>query len=141
MTDLDSGRTEAVLPGVSMSESDIAPDGEHVAFAALDAEGNSHVWVAPLDRRTPPKQLTSSVAQEPYFGPGGEIYFVAREGGQEFVYNVGPDEAVPRKLNPEPVALLKRYFAPWRLVAFGFFADYSRAQPKGGPPIRICSFL
>ena len=32
MTDLDSGRTEAVLPGVSMSDFAIAPDGELVAF-------------------------------------------------------------------------------------------------------------
>ena len=57
MVDLDSGRTEAVLPGVPMSEFDISPDGQHVTFAALDAEGNSRLWVAPLDRHTPPKQL------------------------------------------------------------------------------------
>ena len=39
MTDLATGRTEAVLPGVSMTDFDLAPDGEHVAFAALDEEG------------------------------------------------------------------------------------------------------
>jgi hypothetical protein len=59
MVDLDSGRTEAVLPGVPISEFDISPDGQHVTFAALDAEGDSHVWVAPLDRHAPPKQLTA----------------------------------------------------------------------------------
>jgi DNA-binding winged helix-turn-helix (wHTH) protein len=59
MVDLDSGRTEAVLPGVPMSEFDISPDGQHVTFAALDAEGDSHVWVAPLDRHAPPKQLNA----------------------------------------------------------------------------------
>jgi DNA-binding winged helix-turn-helix (wHTH) protein len=59
MVDLDSGRTEAVLPGVPMNEFDISPDGQHVTFAALDAEGDSHVWVAPLDRHAPPKQLTA----------------------------------------------------------------------------------
>jgi len=53
---VDSGRTDAVLPGVPMSEFDVAPDGQRVAFAALDAEGNSHVWVATLDRRVPPKR-------------------------------------------------------------------------------------
>ena len=48
VADLDSGRTEACLPGVSMSGFDIAPDGERVAFSTLDANGASHVWVAPL---------------------------------------------------------------------------------------------
>jgi DNA-binding winged helix-turn-helix (wHTH) protein len=57
MVDLDSGRTEAVLPGVLMSEFDISPDGQYVTFAALDTEGNPHLWVAPLDRHAPPKQL------------------------------------------------------------------------------------
>jgi hypothetical protein len=70
MTDLNSSRTEAVLPGASMSEFDISPDGKQVTFAALDAEGNSHIWVAPLDCRTPPKQLTSSFARQPAFGAG-----------------------------------------------------------------------
>lgn len=65
---MDSGRTDAVLPGVPMREFDVAPDGQRVAFAALDAEGNSHVWVATLDRRVPPKQLTSSVARQLGFG-------------------------------------------------------------------------
>ena len=42
MPDLATGRTEAVLPGVSMTDFDIAPDGARVAFAALDAAGDSH---------------------------------------------------------------------------------------------------
>jgi hypothetical protein len=32
VTDLDSGWTEAVLPGTSMSDFDIAPDGDRMAF-------------------------------------------------------------------------------------------------------------
>ncbi len=36
MTDLDSERAEPVLPGVSMTGFDIAPDGELVTFTALD---------------------------------------------------------------------------------------------------------
>lgn len=95
ITDLDSDRTEAVLPGVSMSEFDIAPDGERVTFVAQNAEGAWCVWVASLDRRTPPKQLTSSVAYGPRFGQEGEIYFLAHEGGQEFAYRVGPNDPLP----------------------------------------------
>lgn len=121
IADLDSGRTAAALPGVLMSDFDIAPDGELVTF-----EEAGHVWVASLDRSTPPRQLTSSVSFRPFFGPGGDIYFQANESGRTFVYSVGPDEAMPRKINPEPVAVV-RYFAPWRLVAL-------RLEPSDRPP-------
>jgi Tol biopolymer transport system component len=60
VADLDSDRTEAFLPGVSMTGFDIAQDGERVAFEAPDAEGKSHVWVAHLDHGLHPKQLDSS---------------------------------------------------------------------------------
>jgi hypothetical protein len=139
ITDLDSGRAEPVLPGVSMSEFDIAPDGERVAFAAVDAEGTSHAWVAQLDRRTPPKQLTSSVAQRPCFGPGGDVYFVVREGGQEFVYRVGPDDAVPRKMNPESVVFFIGISARGDWSLSGISPVLIRPA-QGGLPIRICSF-
>ena len=138
-TDLDSGRTSPVLPGVSMTGFDIAPDGERVAFAALDERGALHAWVAALDRRKSPMQLTSSVAQEPWFGTGGEIYFVAREGGQQFVYSIRPDEAVPRKLNDKPVAYL-RGISPhgdwWLSGSLPLIAS----PAQGGSPSRVCSF-
>ena len=108
MSGFDSGGgVWQFLPGVSMTEFVIAPDGERVTFAAPDERGAWHVWLAALDRRTSPKQLTSSVAQWPSFGTEGEIYFVAREGGQEFLYRIGPNKAVPQKMNPEPLAEFK----------------------------------
>jgi Tol biopolymer transport system component len=138
MADLDSGRIEAVLPGVSMSEFDIAQDGERVAFEALDAEGTSHVWISSLDRRTPPKQLTSSIAYKPCFGPGGQVYFQAREGGREFVYSVGPDETAPRTMSPEPAAGFKSIspHGEWWLSGF---APVLARPAQGGPQSRICS--
>ena len=71
-----------------MSEFDLAPDGERITFATLDAEGNSHAWIAPLDRRTPPKLLTSSIARQTSFGPKGDIYFLVHKGGDEFLYGI-----------------------------------------------------
>ena len=73
MTDLNSERTETVLPGVSMIVFDIAPDRERVTFVAQDPEEVWHIWVASLDRRTPPEAVTSSVAYGLRFGPEGDI--------------------------------------------------------------------
>jgi Tol biopolymer transport system component/DNA-binding winged helix-turn-helix (wHTH) protein len=138
MTDLDSDRTEAVLPGVSMSEFDIAPDGERVTFVSQDAEEAWHVWVASLDSRTPPKQLTSSVAYGPRFGREGEIYFLMHEGGEEFTYRVGPNDPLPRKVISEPVLNLR--ISPrgdWWL--FGTTSVIARPT-KGGAPSPVCGF-
>ncbi|HEY4050970.1 MAG TPA: winged helix-turn-helix domain-containing protein [Acidobacteriaceae bacterium] len=139
MADLDSGRTEAVLPGVSMSNFDIAPDGDRVVFEAQDAGETGHAWVASLNRSTRPRQLASSVAYKPFFGLEGDIYFVAREGDREFVYSVGPDGTVPRKISSEPVADPAAVISPrgdWWLSGTPNFAH----PTQGGPSIRICDF-
>ena len=139
MAYIDSGRTESVLPGVSMSGFDIAPDGERVAFWTPDAEGIPHAWVAPLDRRSPPKQLTSSESQWPSFGPAGEIYILIREGGHQFIAHVGPDGVALRKMTAVPDGLFTADSPLGDLFLTGFSPLI--AQPiQGGSPTKICSF-
>ena len=139
MTDLDSDRTEAVLPGVSMIVFDISPDGNRVTFLAQDVGEAWHVWVASLDRRTPPKQLTSFIANGPRFGPEGEIYFTAREGSQKFLYRVGPNETVPRKMITAPVTDFAGISPRGEWWLFGHISVIARAA-QGGVPSPICGF-
>ena len=140
MTDLTTGRNEAVLPGVSMSEFDLAPDGERITFATLDAEGNSHAWIAPLDRRTPPKLLTSSIARQTSFGPKGDIYFLVHKGGDEFLYGIAPGEAAPRQISPKPSDEFGRISPRGGWWLTGSDPTMVVAWPtRGGPPIRVCS--
>ena len=136
MTDLDSGGTEAVLPGVLLSDFDIAPDGKRVAFASLNAEGSSRVWIASLDRSTPPQQLTSFVAYHPSFGPGGDVYFKGLEGKSEFVYRISPDGTEPRKMSPDPVPGFGGVSPDGEWWLMGSIAYPTR----GGPPVHICDF-
>ena len=139
VSDLDSRRSEAVLPGISMSNFHILPDGERVAYAAPDSKGNSHVWLAWLDRRTSPTQLSSFFSYLISAGPGGDIYFLAREGNEQFLYTLGPAEDVPRKISSKPVTS-SAVISPqgdWLLAV----ASPVMARPiQGGPPIRICNF-
>ena len=81
--DLDSGRSEPVLPGISINTNfSISPDGKRVVFEATDANGEPHAWIAPLDRSSPPRQITGPIARSPDFAAGGRIYFQgARRGG------------------------------------------------------------
>ena len=139
MADIDSGRTESVLPGVLISGFDIAPDGERVAFWTPDAGGVSRVWIALLDRRTPPKQLTSSEAQWPSFGPEGDIYILVREGGQQFISSVGSNGIAHRKMTADADVGFNADSPHGDLLLAGFSPLI--AQPiEGSSPIRICSF-
>jgi len=137
MADLDSGRSEAVLPGVSVNDFDIAPDGKRVAFTVLDGKGNPHLSVAPLDHHSPPKQVTSFIADRPSFSLAGDLYFRMREDGRNMVYDVGPDEAAPRKMSPEPVG-------DWGFDSISPRGDMWVASSSfvhvapGAPPTRNC---
>ncbi len=138
-TDLDSGRSEAVLPGIAMNEFHISPDGERVAFATQNAQSTSHVWMASLDRRRPPKQLAASAFKGISFSSGGDFYFLAQEGNQDFLYRIGSKETVPRKVSPEPVV------NPVGISPNGDWLlsgnDPVIARPlQGGPAIRVCKF-
>jgi hypothetical protein len=139
MADLESGRLEGVLPGVLLNDFDIAPDVKRVAFASLNAEGGSRVWVASLDRRTPPQQLTTLEADHPCFGPEGDIFFEVREGSSDFVYRVERDGTKLQKLRSDPVPNFRGVspLGEWLLTGFGAPSAY---PAQGGSPIRICDF-
>ena len=141
-TDLDSGRSEPVLPGISISNSfSVSPDGERVVFEATDGNGEPHVWIAPLDRSSSPRQITGSVARSPDFAAGGRIYFQARGGEDLFLYSVELDGGPPQKVSePLPSTMSLLGVSPhgqWRLSGI----SPAIVEPVGGgTPIRICNF-
>src|SRR5207253_2167066 len=68
VADLDSNHTEPLLPGVPIPVAadfgagwqmgyDIAPDGRQLVFYSPDRSGKHRLWLAPLDRRSQPRQI------------------------------------------------------------------------------------
>jgi len=107
--DLSSGRTEALLPnfplvgdGVSGSY-DLSADGRQVVVQGRDGDGKARLWLAPVDRRYPPRPIPNVEGDGPKFGPGGEIFFRAREGAYGFAYRVQADGTRLRKAIEYPV--------------------------------------
>ena len=91
VADLTSGQKQRLLPDFAMHYFSISRDGQQVTFAA-DREGQSGVWLARLDAKTPPRQLATMAAWETYFGRAGEVIFTAGESsGRLFVYRVNED--------------------------------------------------
>ena len=107
--DLASGRNESVLPGFAVTGMpsagyDISADSRQVVVTALDHEGKHRLWVAPLDRRTPPREIPNVEGQQPVFGPNDEIFFRVFQGLSAFVYRVRSDGTGLRKVIEQPVA-------------------------------------
>jgi len=72
--DLASGNSETVLSGQSVTNYVISRDEKDVAFTTTDAMGESQIWLAPLDRRTPPR-LIARAGDQVSFGAAGELIF------------------------------------------------------------------
>jgi Tol biopolymer transport system component len=72
--DLGSGKTDSVLPGVSVAAYDISLDEKEVAFTTIDGGGESQIWLASLDRRTPPRRIARG-ADQVSFGADGDLVF------------------------------------------------------------------
>jgi Tol biopolymer transport system component len=112
MLDLETWRNEPLLPGFAVTGSvgqahyDVSSDGQRVVVATLDGEGKRRLWLAPLDRRSPPQQIPNVEGESPVFEASGEIFFRAIEGTSAFAYRVHQDGTGLRKVLEEPIANL-----------------------------------
>jgi Tol biopolymer transport system component len=150
--DVDSGRAEPLLPNFDLVSGnisrlyDISPDGRQVVVHARDAEGKDRIWIAPLNRRSPPRQIPNAEGDGPLFGPDGKIYFRAREGTYGFAYHVREDGSDLRKAIDYPV-ISTEAISPdgkWLIV----YGRYARAGEEpigatlalpldGGPAVHV----
>ncbi len=106
--DLDSNRTERLLPGISLTRYSVSRDGKRVVFAAPDAEGKAHLWLASLSRRFSPRQIPSSTEEDnPIFGPSDDVFFRAAEGKNNFLYRMREDGTGKQKVAPEQLVGLE----------------------------------
>jgi hypothetical protein len=103
-----------LLPGFSIAHAiaaevgyDISPDGRQVAVAAPDSAGKLRLWLAPLDRHSPPRQIPDVEGAQPAFGATGEIFFHKVEGTSAFLYRVREDGSGLKKAFDLPVVGVK----------------------------------
>jgi hypothetical protein len=117
VADLESGQRERLLPDFLMRHYTVSADGQHVVFVAADNAGRSPVWVAALNHRSSPRQVTSSDARKAFFGADGDVLFLGQEKGTNFIYRVrlkGDRSELP-KLVPTPQYLGRQVY----LAEFG----------------------
>lgn len=149
VVDLDSGHDESLVPGLQIFGQiglayDISPDGEQVVAAARDREGKGRLWLAALNRQSPPRQIPNIEGDYPHFGAGGEVFFRAIEGpASAFVYRVSQDGAQLRKILELPVAGLRSVSPDGQWLVARVQTEKGSIQTAfplhGGIPVRISS--
>jgi eukaryotic-like serine/threonine-protein kinase len=145
--DVFAGRSERVLPGFSITSYEVSRDGKSVVFAALGEDRKPHIWLAALDGRIPPRQISSGTGESsPVVSRTGDVFFRASEGAFNFVYSMHLDGTERQRALPEPILELEGISpdAQWLLVfpvlSSGDATMGEVAYPlQGGSPIAICS--
>jgi eukaryotic-like serine/threonine-protein kinase len=105
IADLESGRSEPLVPGLPVLDYDISADSRQVVMSTTDREGKPRLWVMPFDRSSPPVQLANVEGASPKFGEGNDILFRHVDGKSVFVYRVHPDGTGLQKALAAPVLL------------------------------------
>jgi hypothetical protein len=114
-----------------------------------DQHGTSHLWVAPLNRRSSPQQLPSPASEDsPFFLPDGDLAFRATEGGLNFLYRMHPDGSGRRKIIPDAILDLGAISPDGRWVlteAKSQDEEHTSAimaySLDGAPAVRLCNSL
>jgi serine/threonine protein kinase/Tol biopolymer transport system component len=105
VADVESRRVDALLPGLSTLDYDVSPDGKRIVVESPDSGGVSRLWIAAVDRQSPPRQLPNIEGRQPRFGRRGEIYFRRQDGAAAFLYAVGEDGTGVRRVVEHPVMI------------------------------------
>jgi Tol biopolymer transport system component len=142
---VNSGKSEAVFPGVSMVAYDVSPDGKRVVYASATRAGSTQLWLAPIDRSSPARRLGGSGDTRPHFGPRGQILFQATEGNFNYLEQMNPDGSGRSKVVPYPINTIQsispgRRWVMSRVPVLDGTGVVSTAIPvDGGTPRVICA--
>ncbi len=147
-TVVDSGKSDAVFPGISMIEFDISPDGKQVVYTTPARDGTMQLWIAAVDRSLPARRVNVSGVVSPHFGADGRILVQQTEGNANYLEQIDSDGSHRSKIFPYPIGEIQSVSPGrrWATVETPRAPDTGLpaivAVPlAGGSPQRICAPL
>lgn len=145
-TEVDSGKSEAVFPGISMLAYDLSADGKQVVYQTSAPGGTTQLWLAPLDRSVPANKVGNPGGRRPCFGAARQILFEKTEGNRNYLEQMDPDGSYPSKVFPYPIAEFQGVSPGRRWVMAAVPRTPERDFPAvmaipldGGPARRMCT--
>jgi DNA-binding winged helix-turn-helix (wHTH) protein/Tol biopolymer transport system component len=142
--DVASEKSEKALSGISMVEFDVSDDAKEVLYSAQPPGKALQLWVATLDRRSPPRMISTSGADSPHFGPVGSIVYRTFDGTNYYLAQMNRDGSGRSNVVPYPIGDIIS-MSPDRhsIMTAGTIPNVGGgtfAVPvAGGAPQRICS--
>lgn len=103
-TVIETGNSEAVLPGVSALSFNLSADGRDVVYASPGSDGKPYLWTSPLDRSAPPAPVGNVAGLMPVFGPNRLIYFQVTEGKSNYLEKVHRNGSGLSRVVPYPIS-------------------------------------
>jgi Tol biopolymer transport system component len=99
--DIGSGRSDTLLAGYAFRSYGISVDESQVVFSTGHGAA-SQVWLAPLDRRSPPR-LLARAADEPAFDATGDIFFRSIGEHENTLHRIHSDGSGESKVLAGPI--------------------------------------
>jgi serine/threonine protein kinase len=106
LLNLTTGEKERVLPGRVMANYSISADGRRVVFISAGSETGDGVWIADLDRRSAPRQLTHEGELRAHFGAPGEVVYLKQLNEIRRLYRMQEDGSGAEQIATEPIVNL-----------------------------------
>jgi eukaryotic-like serine/threonine-protein kinase len=131
---LTTGDREPLLPGHIMTCYSISSDGRKVVFTSTGKAGGDGVWIADLDRRSPPRQLTHGGEFRAFFGSAGEIVYMD-DRPVRHLYRMKEDGSGADRISSDPVDYLAAVSPDGRWAA----ALMPEAANGGGTRLELIS--
>ena len=103
--DVTTGQKERMLPGRVMGNYSLSPDAKKVVFTDAGEGSERGVWIADLDRRVPPRQLTNGGEFRAFFGAPGEIVYLS-QGPVRYLHRMKEDGSDKQRISSTPVTYL-----------------------------------
>jgi DNA-binding winged helix-turn-helix (wHTH) protein/Tol biopolymer transport system component len=140
--DIESGQRRRLFPEFLMKHYVISADGRRILFVASDPTRRSPVWLAELDGRFAPRQVTTIDVWKAFFGEEGEVIFMGE--GPKIIYVAKEDGSRLEKIvRVESPGALFSVSPDGRWVAIPNSTD-PLAWPamlypvRGGSPVLLC---
>ena len=131
------------MPGSSVNDYEISPDEREVAYTTQSG-GEPQIWLATVDRSSPPRLVTRG-GDQVSFGANGELIYRGLEEKQNSLYRIKQDGSGRQRISNANI-LEKLSVSPdgeWVVAGVnvpGAPADMAAVSVRTGEMVKICSY-
>ena len=146
VADLSTGKSERLVSGYQITSYDVSASGSEALLAVRPAQGMSQIWLASLDRRSPPVRIVFDGEDSPFFGADDQILFRKSDGKANYLFRMNRDGSGRAKVVPHSILNVMSVSPDGLWIAALVPVNDSQATfaemaipALGGAPKRICS--